>query len=187
MWLLPCFLLGANNMINYNSFDANVDESSFALLTPHILFMTYLGWDMYTMIRKTNLYRTELMIHHVTVLSLYAMGFHFNWHKTGSLFMICESISLCNHVLRNNRKYLHFYRLGCIFGIRMPIWFAHAYAHIHHCAELSFVPRWTFRYGTILFIAYDVVVIYKTLKILSREKTDPIKSRVGISPCSKGE
>ncbi len=169
MWLWPCFLLGTYNTIIYDQFSANVYETSSTLYCLPIIFMTYLQWDICAMLTHPKLYRTDLLIHHSMTSIIYCIGFYKNLFKSGSILMLCESISLLNYILRNHPLYLNYYRLLTIAFIRMPIWIGCFYFHFSHFDDMSIIPHITFKYGTSLFVVYDCFVIYKISKLLIKQ------------------
>ena len=163
MWLWPCFLLGTYNTLQYEQFSANVYEVSPQLYLVSGMFISYLLWDMYAMMREPILFRNDLMIHHIFTFFMYVSGTYYNFLKTGSLFMLAESISLFNYVLRKQQRILNYYRLFTIFCIRMPIWFGFLYIHNQHFLYLSYTPYIIFTYGPTLLIIYDLFIIRKII------------------------
>lgn len=159
MWLLPCFLLGTYNTMNYDQFNANIYETSPTLRLLPVIFISYLGWDIYVMMSQKHLYRTDLMIHHSLTMTIYSFGFYYNILKIGSLFMLCESISLLNYLLRNHPIYLNYYRVFTVVCIRMPIWFGCIYVHYNHYDGLPFIPL--LKYCPLLFVVNDICILCK--------------------------
>lgn len=168
-WLWPLFLLGTYNTWFYNPFDDNLTESSALLLVVPPVFVAYLGWDMYVMLKYKPLYRTDLLIHHGVCLFVFYCFFYYHLYKFGSLFMICESISLLNYILRDRPKWLNHYRLFVVFCIRMPIWIVFFYSHYGHFDNYMIITRHLGNNGTVLFIFYDIVIIKKTLVLMKRK------------------
>jgi hypothetical protein len=168
-WLWPLFLLGTYNTWFYNPFDDNLTESSGLLMVVPPVFIAYLGWDMYIMLQYKHLYRTDLVIHHGLCLYAFSCFLYYHLYKIGSLFMICESISLLNYVLRDRPNWLNYYRLFIVFCIRMPIWIVFIYSHINHFGHYIIVNCYLARYGTAFFIIYDIVIIQKTLDLMKRK------------------
>lgn len=161
MWLLPCFLLGTYNTLIYDQFNENIYETSPSLRLLPAIFISYLGWDIYVMMFHKQLYRTDLMTHHSMCFVIYSFGLYYNTFKIGSLFMLCESISLLNYLLRNHPTYLNYYRVFTVVCIRMPIWFGCVYVHYNHYYDLPITTGILFKYGPTLFILYDIFILCK--------------------------
>ena len=83
--------------------------------------------------------------------------------------MICESISLFNYILRDRPNWLNYYRLLNVFFLRMPVWFIFLYSHMNHFSDYNIINCYLSRYGTIMFIIYDIVIIQKTLALMKRK------------------
>ena len=168
-WLWPLFLLGTYNTWFYNPFDNNLTESSITLMAVPPVFITYLCWDIYVMLQYKHLYRTDLFIHHGVCLFAYNIGLLCKLYKTGSLFMLCESISLLNYILRDRPNWLNYYRLLNVFFLRTPIWILYIYYYNGHFNDYMIIARNLYRYGPAFFIIYDIVIIQKTLALMKRK------------------
>ena len=166
MWLWPCFLLGTYNTLIYDQFNENIYETSPTLRLLMATFISYFGWDMYIMMTQKQFYRTDLMIHHSLTITIYSFGFYYNILKIGSLFMLCESISLLNYLLRNHPTYLNYYRVFTVVCIRIPIWVGCIYVHYNHYDGLPFTPL--LQYCPTLFILYDIVILYKIKQLMNK-------------------
>ena len=157
---------------NYSLFDP-INTSFF---TPYyqscILMLFYLGWDIYHMISKPILYRTDLMIHH-TVTTIVCLSYINNTTLQMSNVSIGECISLMNYIWRNNPQLLKLYRTLCIFCIRIPLslWMllyynptvmhpywkvTHTYNHYLYLSTLCNVY--------LFFILYDMFILWKLYK-----------------------
>ena len=147
-----------------------------------ILTSCYISWDTWSMIggnERTVLYRKDLMIHHIMTIPVF-IGALLWCPLCGSLVSITESLSLMNYIFRDKsyERLLHYYRIVIVFFIRLPVFLFfinyatyHVYRYIDQsvcgylCYNIGFqIPK----YGTILFIMYDVNIIYKIWKSLSR-------------------
>ncbi len=168
MWLWPCFLLGTYNTMLYDQFSVNIYETSPTLRLLPVIFVSYLGWDIYVMMNYKQLFRTDLMIHHTMTITIYCFAFYYNILKISSLFMLCESISLLNYLLRNHLTYLNYYRIMTILFIRMPIWFGCIYVHYNHYDDLLTTLYILFKYGPTLFILYDIVILYRIKRLMNK-------------------
>lgn len=108
------------NWYNYSLFDPINND----FFTPYyqncLLMMFYLGWDMYHMINRRVLFRFDLMIHHSITFVIYASYIN-NAPLTMSNYLIMESISAMNYILRNNPRLLKIHRTACILCIRLPL------------------------------------------------------------------
>jgi hypothetical protein len=122
-------------------------------------FTTYLSIDISCMGMFRTLRRTDLLVHHMVCLVVYVSGTLFTPHLAylGTVFMLCESISLLNSVLPP--RALCWYRLFTIFAVRYPIWF--------------WTVWWFYMYQQYirmcmppLFMAYDAYIVYKTVSKL---------------------
>jgi hypothetical protein len=168
VWLWPCFLLGIYNTINYDQFSSNVYETSFSLRLVPTMFLAYLGWDMYTMMSHKHLYRTDLMIHHSMCVITWITATYYNFLKSPSLMIICECLSLMNYLLRNHIVYLNYYRILTIVCIRTPIWIGQTYIHFNDFNDMPLVPYILFKYCPLLFVVYDIVILYKIKRLMNK-------------------
>ena len=177
VWLWPCFLIGCYNMFNYDYFNTTMMyESSTSLQCIPPLFMSYLGWDMYQMMTNKSLFRTDLMTHHVFTFISFTFIQYSGVFKCGSLCMVAECISLFNTILKNQILYLNMYRLGTIMFVRMPIWIGFVITHSYHdTSDMCFIIHIFYKYATILFIIYDMLIISKIVKIMTNSNSNSSK------------
>ncbi len=177
---------------NYSLFDP-IDNSFF---TPYyqndLLFLFYLGWDTYHMIRTPVLFRSDLMIHHAMALIFAASCLNNNALQM-SCYLMLECVSLMNYTLRHHPRALTLYRLFCICIIRMPLtlWFYFCYN-----ATIMY-PYWktTRTHGgylylrvlhdiAICFVFYDMFLLWKLSISATRIANKPNKKGVAfISKC----
>ncbi len=169
MWLWPCFLLGTYNTMIYDQFSSNVYETSPTLRLLPAIFLSYLGWDIYVMMTHKQLYRTDLMIHHSMCVITWITATYYNFLKSPSLMIICECLSLMNYLLRNHTMLLNYYRILIIVCIRTPIWIGQTYIHFNDFGDMPLVPYILFKYCPLLFVVYDIVILYK-IKLLMNKR-----------------
>jgi hypothetical protein len=139
--------------------------SRFHRLTPQylncLLVGFYLSWDMYHMTLSSNrsiLFRTDLIIHHVSMLSTLLNYMNYIPLEISKI-IIMECISLMNYTWRDNKKILNLYRTFCILFVRMPLSF------FFICKRNTII---TFPYTQIngywFFIFYDAFILWKIYK-----------------------
>jgi len=87
-----------------------------------MLFIGYLLWDMYHMTLSKNhaaLYRFDLLVHHVVVMTCY-LFLSLLVPLLGTRLLIAEYLSLMN--ARLHGSYLRQYRIFVLVAIRIPMW-----------------------------------------------------------------
>jgi hypothetical protein len=160
------------NWYNYSLFDP-IDNS---FMTPYyqncLLMLFYLGWDTYHMTINPILFRTDLMIHHSVTMVVY-LSYINNATLQTSNVLIMESISLMNYVWRNNPRLLKFYRIFCIFCIRMPLsfwmWLYYNQNFLYPYWKLTRTQYHYLYLKTLsniyaFFILYDLFILWKLYK-----------------------
>jgi len=82
--------------------------------------MIYLAWDTWSMYFDKSLFRVDLQIHHIIGSVIFgSMAMYIP--IPGSMGLINECISLMNIVLKKHPYWMNWYRMFCIFFIRLPI------------------------------------------------------------------
>ena len=124
-----------------------------------LAFLTYLWVDLACMWCFVVLRRNDLLLHHLMSLFVYTSGSWSNQslHYLGTVFMLCESISLMNSVLPHRPLLL--YRLVTIGTIRGPIWIWCLY-------WLSKRQQYGFMCVVPFFIMYDGYIGFKMVRKL---------------------
>ena len=167
------------NWFNYSLFEPIQSD----LTMPHywncILFIYYLLWDTYKMLFSEHcaiLYRTDLMIHHAISLFTYFSLTNFTSLQMSNV-LIMESISLFNHMWRENPMLLNWYRLLCILFLRVPLCcymlFYYNMQCIMHYAPTMEVYRIHQPYENIyyLFLLYDAFLLKQVYSNLRKLKS----------------
>lgn len=143
----------------------NLEINSFLNLYHKNYFLgIHILWDVCSMTLSQNrkiLFRTDLMIHHATLLFLLFKYFNILpiiWSK----FTIVECISVMNYIWRNNKNLLKIYRTFCILFIRIPLsllFFFNFYNNdINNTIEFPYFKSLCF------MIIYDAYIIWKLYK-----------------------
>ena len=163
---------------NYSSFDP-INNSFF---TPYyqngLLFLLYLAWDTYHMIRTPLLFRTDLMIHHTMSVIITSSSINNNTLQMSN-YMILECISLMNYIWRNNLQLLKIYRTLCILCVRTPLtlWF-----YFYYMPNIMYTYwEYTLTYNhylymktlydmSIFFMFYDIFILWKLYKPIKHKK-----------------
>jgi hypothetical protein len=178
LWVL--FSVSLYDFFAYSLFDPYVNN----ITRPHYLncclFMYYLAWDTYKMCLSQEsklLYRRDLIIHHT--ISMYLNFFTMNYISiTGDLTLLMECISLFNF-LQCKTNPIYYYRLACIFFVRLPISCFISFYYI----DSVIIPYYKNRLGWFefyhltttcrliyFFILYDFYLIKSIYDILHRQK-----------------
>ena len=166
---------------NNSAFDP-ISNDVYTTYYQNCLFtLFYLCWDTYHMTigpNKRVLFRTDLMIHH----SLCLVGLLGSINHTPlqmSHYAIMECISLMNYTWRNNPRLLNIYRILCIVLLRIPLvsWY-HVYYNPQICLPFlrDKLPTYHYNYlyylkkSHLLFIIYDIFILWKIYKQMKRVK-----------------
>ncbi len=175
MWAMCCMSL--YNWYAYSLFEPINND----ILKPYYLncalFIYYLFWDSYKMLLSSDrkiLYRTDLMIHHCISLFTYISLINYTSLQVSHV-LVMECISLLNYVLRNRPKTLAYYRLFCIFIVRIPMcvyMLNYNWYHIMFYAPTMELYYQHQPYENIyfLFLAYDACLLKQLHKILTMKK-----------------
>ncbi len=156
--LVPIFFVGLyNTLINQYT---HTEPFTTVIIT--YTFMCYLIWDICSMLAIPTLYRSELMVHHIVCCLFTMQNVYYNMYERFNMGMICECISLLNYTLRNHRTWLNNYRMLVILLVRLPLFVYDVY--VHHSTNIDQLWLCIFLNGSILFIIYDVSLIYRMLK-----------------------
>ena len=156
-----------------------------AIMTPYyhncLLFIVYLLWDFYAMIgssKRKILFRTDLCIHHTVSLLSVLSVMQFS-SLIYSNFLLMECISALNYVLRKKEHclMLNYYRLGCIFFVRMPTWIYYfsildsLFQHTEYAKYAYYL-----KYFLLFFICYDMILVRKICTFLREYEPPKIKN-----------
>ena len=94
-----------------------------------LMYISYCLFDSYQLLVNYN-QRTELWIHHIYTFFAYRQFYYTfrpNDYFIAHLYLLAESLSICNANLRNNNHKLKRWRLFIILFIRLPIWLYSTY------------------------------------------------------------
>jgi len=160
------------NIYNYSSYDPTINNL-FSIPYLHCLFTAYYFlWDTYEMVRCKELFRTELLLHHV-VASFELINLMYYFALQTSCFMIVECISLMNVVWRDKPLLLKIYRTLCIFCVRIPsalYWGLYYDADIDYQYLLETISIVHYNYlrsvqfALLLLVFYDMYILYQLYK-----------------------
>jgi hypothetical protein len=176
--------LSLYNWYNYSMFEKPIINN---ISKPYywncLIFIFYLVWDMYKMTLSEHrkiLYRTDLMIHHGFSLTLYYSGINIT-SINGSNLLIMECISLTNYLWRKPKYFfwLNYYRLFCIFLVRLPLLFMYRYYFLPYYQETSYIDDFyidLIMYANLFFIVYDLYLIKQIIGLLTPTKSSNIKN-----------
>lgn len=157
-----CFILclrGIYCILNNNEQSLQFDTCT--------LINSYLLTDMvYMLINKYN--RIDLWLHHIFVFIAYYEQIKFK-HKNdiflSNIFLLAESLSILNVILKKKPTLLKKWRLFCIFFIRIPIW---VYYNYYIQNEKMILKTYTSgiisRLGCYIMPLFDIYFIYKIQK-----------------------
>jgi hypothetical protein len=183
-WIIfTMFSLSLYNWVNYSMFETPIINN---ISKPYywncLLFLIYLLWDTYKMTlskHKTILYRTDLLLHHIYSFIMFSSLI--NWVSlNGSYKLIMECISLLNYVWKEPKYFywLNYYRLVCIFLIRIPVFFTlsfyilpyYTFPYYKSVSYFDYLYIYYLYYGFYFFIIYDLYLIKQITSILFTNK-----------------
>jgi hypothetical protein len=157
VWLWTCFSLGTFNTIYYYGESVYMSSKTLCLLPP--VFVSYLTWDTYKMLYYKQLYRSDLLAHHIACLCAYAYLVYYNIWYVPSLFMVAENLSLFNYWL--DPPLLLKYKLFILLFYRIPFWLiliCQPFRNIEYADHFYAVSTSAF------FIAYDLFMVKKIIQ-----------------------
>jgi hypothetical protein len=178
LWVL--FSVSLYDFFTYSFFEPFVNNFTRPYYVNCWFFMFYLGWDSYKMLLSQDrkiLYRRDLLIHHLfaSYLNLFSLNYV---SIIGDLTMLMESISLFNFVSCKTNT-LYYYRLACIFCIRLPISCFISFYYLDYIIIPYYKPKlgW-FEFHHLIttcrliyfFILYDVYMIQKLYSIIVNQR-----------------
>jgi hypothetical protein len=158
VWLWTCFSLGTYNAVYY--YGESIYTTSFTLCLLPPLFISYLAWDTYSMLSYRQLYRSDLLAHHIVCICVYVYSSYCNIWYTMSSMVVNENLSLFNYWL--TPPYLLKYKLLILLFYRIPFWIK--------LITLSFVNDacsyhfFLFTFGPSLFVGYDLFMVKKIIQ-----------------------
>ena len=162
LWLLVLFAIF--NVIS-NPIDDSVNNLSTYLNCT--LMNIYLIWDLYMMFRNADLFRKNLLYHHVVCLFTFTV-FGYSTPLTACWMLLAESVSLFNYPLQKS-KYLWVYKFYNILIFRIPFWVLTIF-YIWTRSKVSldiYLLQQYYYYGPLIFILYDgffITQVYKKMK-----------------------
>lgn len=163
------------NWYNYSLFDPIVNGFFTPYFQTCLLFFIYLCWDTYHMSlsnKKTILFRTDLIIHHMVCFFILYNTIGINDLQMNN-FIIAECISSMNYIWRNNPKLLKIYRTLCILLVRMPMtfwfWLYYNPKFLLPLLKVTLGHSQYVFYSTLdnmysFFIVYDMFILWKIYK-----------------------
>jgi hypothetical protein len=158
LWLWACFSLGTFNSCYY--YGESIYTSSFTLCSLPLLFMSYLIWDTYKILFYKQLYRSDLLMHHIACIIIYSYISIYGAWLSGSLIVIAENLSLFNYWLANSS--LLRYKLCILLFYRIPFWIIFSgspFRNIEYADHFYIIVI-----GPPLFIVYDLFMIKKIIQ-----------------------
>lgn len=160
IWLWICFSLGTFNAAYY--YGESIYKTSFTLCLLPPLFMTYLAWDAYKLQSYKQLYRSDLLAHHMICLIVYSYMSVYGTYYTASLFVIAENLSLFNCLL--NHLSLLKYKLFILLCYRIPFWLIFISSSL---GDIEYADHnYIIMMGPPLFICYDLFMLKKIIQKL---------------------
>lgn len=165
----------------YDSFYAPVQNKVTSLHTINgLFFLFYLLWDLYQMMYssyKKQLYRLDLVIHHLAAFVLTAGCLPFI-SLAVSRSLITESVSLMNYIWKDKVHFirLNIYRLFTIICIRLPysifsgLYYLPAYINTYKQEHSVLQLNWLYVMNNIIFLAvlYDLYLMKRIKDNLQR-------------------
>jgi hypothetical protein len=159
------------NWFNYSLFGPIINEISYPYYQNCLLFIFYLLWDLHQITMspyKMVLYRKDLVIHHVFSLLFVSGGISYSSLQCSHVILM-ECLSIMNYTWRNHKYYRHlnYYRLFCIFFIRLPIciymmYYVNPIYFIPYYKSISypqFLCAYYLNYSLYFYIFYDLFII----------------------------
>jgi len=111
---------------------------------------------------------SNMVLHHAVCLVVYMAAPMIP--LVGNWMLLAECISLLN--LTITPKWLARWRLGCILGVRMPLWIMTHRMMQQDCPVPYPLAIVICDYGQYAFMLYDAVLVVRILAIMVRRETD---------------
>jgi hypothetical protein len=169
------------NWFNYSLFDPIINEISYPYYQNCLLFIFYLIWDLQQMTvspYKLILYRKDLVIHHIFSLLLVSGAMPYASLQCSHVILM-ECLSIMNYTWRNHKYYRHlnYYRLLCIFSVRLPICLYMMYyvnpiyiiPYYKSISYIKFLCAYYLNYSFYFYIFYDLFLIKQIYKNLFKK------------------
>ena len=174
--------LSLYNWFNYSLFDPFINEISYSYYQNCLLFIFYLLWDLHQMTLSSNklvLYRKDLIIHHFFSLLL-ASGVMQYISIQCSHVILMECLSIMNYTFRHPKysRCLNYYRLFCIFFIRIPICIymmhyinpSYVIPYYKSISYEKFLCAYYLNYSFYFYILYDLYLIKQIYRNLVKRQ-----------------